>query len=104
MRKRRAAALAEDLPGAIPEVIGAYRRFLRAAPGAPEEPKEFGARHTAARTALAHLEQLLKILGEDAGEEARQDAEQLLASARADMPALTEAERKEALEDDAGTA
>lgn len=93
-----------DLAAAVPIVVEDYHRFLRSSGGGVEEPKEFGARHAAARAALAHIEQLAKLIGEAAGEPAAEAAGALLAEARGDIPAPTEAERKEAEDGDGGAA
>lgn len=48
-----------------------------------EDSKMFGARHAAARTCLAHLEQLLDLLGEDVGLEHVREGFALLHEAQA---------------------
>lgn len=62
-----------------------YDRFLHSnsAGEDPEVTKRFGARHTAARTAVAHIEALQKIEGSN-GEETH-DNSSMVAQARAAM-------------------
>jgi hypothetical protein len=54
---------APDLDAALTLVIGEYERFMAAAAPAEEDgdAKAFIARHNAARAALVHLDQLLKV-------------------------------------------
>jgi hypothetical protein len=53
-------------------ILDDYNRFLTALPRAGEDaadPKAFAGRHTAARAALAHLEQLQKLVCGGGGDE-----------------------------------
>ena len=65
MRARRNAPLDADLTEAARLVLEEYRSFLQG--DTEEDAKAFGARHAAARAALAHLEHVLK-LARDSGE------------------------------------
>ena len=66
----------EELRRAVRKVVADYEAFVARgpAPGAQEDPKAFTAHHAAARSALAHLEHLMKLApgaeGEAAGGEA----------------------------------
>jgi hypothetical protein len=51
--------VARLLPQALEHAVGSYRAFVSAE--APLEAKEFKEHHTAGRTALAHLETLLRL-------------------------------------------
>lgn len=64
MRPRKQAAALPELRTALVLTVAEYMRFLRE--GAADS-KEFGARHTAAKAALAHVEQLMKLSGEEDG-------------------------------------
>lgn len=68
MRRRKPRAQDLKLADLVPEVRADYAAFLRLSRGEEEDAKAFGARHAAAKAALAHLEQLIKIAG--ASEEA----------------------------------
>jgi hypothetical protein len=69
MRKRRTPGFDEtQLAAAAQSILEDYRRFL--AEGEAGDPKAFAARHAAARSALAHLDQLMKLAGEAAEEDA----------------------------------
>ena len=87
MRRGRRAPPAAPVPRAVLEeamghVALDYLGFVR--PGANEDPKVFAARHTAGRTALAHLTELcLLAAGEAAPEDAEAAVEGVLESARA---------------------
>ena len=80
-----------DLPAAARLILQDYQDFV-AGPADDAESKLFAARHAAARAALAHLEQVLK-LASDAGtaEEAREVAASI-AEWRARMPPQEEPE------------
>lgn len=60
MRRRKPRGVASKLKGAVAVVTEDYVNFLH-----QEEPdiKAFNARHTAAKTALTHLEQLMRVTG-----------------------------------------
>ena len=64
MRPQKRAATLPELRAALTLTVAEYMRFLRE--GAADS-KEFGARHTAAKAALAHIDQLMKLSGEDDG-------------------------------------
>ena len=81
MKSRRKPSMADaDFAIAQRLILDDYNRFLTALPRAGEDaadPKAFAARHTSARTALAHLEQLQRLVcgGDGTGdEEAAADA------------------------------
>lgn len=74
MKSRRKPSMADaDFAIAQRLILDDYNRFLTALPRAEEDaadPKAFAARHTSARTALAHLEQLQRLVcGGGAGDE-----------------------------------
>jgi len=72
----------EDLERAVAVVVTDYREFLeKDPPPTSDESKAFAAWHSACRTALAHLDHLLKLL-RDAGGEPSAEAAELLAQAR----------------------
>lgn len=102
MKRRRGSTVAQGLAAAVGQVLGEYRGFLRRADAAnaPEEPKEFGARHAAARSALAHLEQLLKLTGEQPEEDTDRSGQALLLDTRLAIPAASPMETREATEGD----
>ncbi|GGC31962.1 hypothetical protein GCM10011504_07750 [Siccirubricoccus deserti] len=102
MKRRRGSAVAHGLAAAVGQVLAEYRGFLRQADAtaAPEEAKEFGARHAAARSALAHLEQLLKLTGEKPEEDTGRNGQALLLDTRRVIPAASPIEAKEATEGD----
>jgi hypothetical protein len=106
LRRRRTSSVAQGLAAAVGQVLGEYWGFLRRtdAAGVPEEPKEFGARHTAARTALAHLEHLLKLTGEQPEEDTDRSSQELLLDTRLVIPAASPTEAKEATEGDGPSA
>jgi len=69
-------------------VVRDYEAFVTAGPPAagPEDPKAFASWHAAAKTALAHLEQLLKLLRTAASPDAAEgEAERLLSRARSEI-------------------
>ena len=63
MRRRRPRANTPNLAEALPNVTESYMKFV-ADSDHDADPKAFAARHSAAKTALAHLEQLMKLAGE----------------------------------------
>jgi hypothetical protein len=67
MAGRRKPQLDTDFLTSARLILADYQAFLANGPHAPEDgaTKAFAARHAAARGALAHLEQLLKLAGED---------------------------------------
>lgn len=102
MRRRRGRAYAQAFGEAVRLVALDYAGFVRrmSQPEPDEDPKAFGTRHAAAKTCLAHLEQLLDLIGEDAGVEQVRDGFALLHEAQAalSLPAPGE----DASYDDAG--
>lgn len=66
MRRRKPRVADAKLAEALPGVTEAYMKFV-AETDHDADPKAFAARHTAAKTALSHIEQLMKLT--DAGEE-----------------------------------
>ncbi len=109
MRPRRPARRAAgDLDQAIRQVVEEYRGFLAALPpgGEPppnEDPKAFAARHAAARAALAHLELLLRLAGEQAPEAGAASDDATLLSAAKDELGRTDAGPEEAEDDGPST-
>ncbi|HYI84426.1 MAG TPA: hypothetical protein VEX11_14600 [Acetobacteraceae bacterium] len=104
MKSRRKPSMA-DADYAIAErlILDDYNRFLTALPRLGEDatdPESFAARHTAARTALAHLQQLQGVVRGEGGEEPAIAGEILgqLDAARAAMASL----EKEPEPDDGG--
>ncbi|UFN47965.1 hypothetical protein LPC08_18390 [Roseomonas sp. OT10] len=81
----------EDLRTAIRRVLADYEAFVSRTPieGVHEDPKAFAAHHAAAKTALAHLEHLLKLArSAAAGQAASGDCpDALLTQARAAIAA-----------------
>ena len=74
-------------------ILDDYNRFLTALPRTGEDaadPKAFAARHTSARTALAHLEQLQKLVCGGGGDDEAASGEVAgqLDAARAAMASL----------------
>jgi hypothetical protein len=90
----------------VGHVTAEYWNFLRRADatGVPDEPKEFGARHAAARSALAHLEHLLKLTGEQPEEDTDRSGQELLLDTRQVIPPASPTEAKEATEGDGPSA
>ena len=102
MRKRSKSPIEPtDLAGAFRRVMADYEDFVTAHHAADDraDPKAFAARHTAARTALGHLEHLMKLLGDDGAEAELTDLAGRLADARRNIAALPS---EEAEDDDAG--
>jgi hypothetical protein len=96
VRARRNARLDADLTEAAQLVLEEYRSFLQG--DTEEDAKAFGARHAAARAALAHLEHVLK-LARDSGE--AKPVEIDMAAWRERMPSLA---NEETSSDDDGAA
>lgn len=73
------------LEDAVAEVTADYLAFLRSPrPDEPEDAKAFAARHAAAKTALSHIEQIIK-LADAPADAAETDTENLLHEARHQM-------------------
>jgi len=69
----------------VAEVTADYLAFLRAPRNAePEDAKAFAARHAAAKTALSHIEQIMKLAATEPGEAAA-ETDTLLHEARCQM-------------------
>lgn len=99
MRRRRATAVPIKLDDAVAEVTADYLAFLRTArPGEPEDAKAFAARHAAVKTALSHIEQIIKLAANPA-EEGSTDTESLLHEARHQMDQDRAARSRETGED-----
>lgn len=95
MRRRKQAppATEPDLGPALAKVMAEYMAFLESADADDgPDPKAFGARHAAAKTALSHLEQLMKMSGDHGDEAARKlgEYQALLGEMRRDMSAEPE--------------
>ncbi len=71
MRRRKPPPGAADLQAAVPLVAQSYLRFVADMQPEPES-KAFAAQHSAAKTALSHLEQVMKLAA--TGEESTTDA------------------------------
>ena len=84
MKRRKPRTPPLNLAEALPHVAGSYRRFVA---GMVDEAdtKAFTAHHTAAKTALSHLEQLMKLAGESADQAATDTADLALGAARREM-------------------
>ena len=81
MRTRRNSNWELDLHPLVHAVAEEYAAFLR---DAEADPRSFGARHAAAKAALAHLESLMK-LAQGGSAPAAEDVTQQLRSMRAAM-------------------
>ena len=94
----------EELKRSIRKVVADYEAFVSRgpAPGAHEDPKAFTAHHAAARSALAHLEHLMKLARGAAQVDAVAEAGGLIAEARRsiELAELEEQEGRECEEDD----
>ena len=84
MKRRKPRTPPLNLAEALPHVAGSYRRFVA---GMVDEAdtKAFTAHHTAAKTALSHLEQLMKLAGESPDQAATDTADLALGAARREM-------------------
>jgi predicted HAD superfamily Cof-like phosphohydrolase len=97
-RVRRAAvpaeALGAELEATLRQVVQDYHAFVQAGPQG--DPKTFTAYHAACRAALAHIDQLLKLLRDasEPGEAVAQEAAELLAKTRAAIAAAGDAEEE----------
>ncbi|MCR0984775.1 hypothetical protein [Roseomonas populi] len=94
----------EELRRAVRKVVADYEAFVSRgpAPGTHEDPKAFTAHHAAARSALAHLEHLMKLDRGQVETDAVAEAGALIAEARRSIQ-LAEQEDKdgeETTEDD----
>lgn len=102
---RREIVAPGDLQSAIRCVVEDYGAFVarRPAPGTHEDAKAFAAHHAAAKSALAHLEHLLK-LARSAGAGEEEDgvaaAAALLRQARGDMASSAEEDEEGGEADD----
>ncbi len=83
MKRRKPGAWATDLETAVPLVARAYLRFVQDTEHEADS-KAFAARQSAAKTALSHLEQLMKLAAGD-GEAGADSALQALDAARQEM-------------------
>lgn len=104
MSRRKAKGFGIKLADTVSEVAADYLGFLRAGRGEEmEDAKAFAARHAAAKAALAHLEQLIKLAASCDAEAAERlcGSEASLAEARALMP---EEEKREESGDEEGGA
>jgi hypothetical protein len=85
--KRVARALLAEMEHCVLEIARDYRAFVAQAANHAhhEDAKQFAAHHAAARTALAHLEHLLKLQASASGKDGGADlieAQSLLIEAR----------------------
>lgn len=77
MKRRKPRAEQKKLAEALPVVTEEYVNFVHDAHAEREsDPKLFTARHSAAKTALSHIEQLMKLAGTS-----EEEAAQLLGGA-----------------------
>ncbi|TCH97972.1 hypothetical protein EJV46_12205 [Roseococcus sp. SYP-B2431] len=95
-----AAGKEAEFDRAFDAVLADYMEFLRRSREADEtndDPKTFTARHAAGKTALSHIEHIMKLSGDD-GEKAKRldEVQALLGEMRRDMSA----EREETPADD----
>ena len=89
----------EEYARAIAKVKADYEAFLqRPAPGAHEDAKAFTAHHAAARSALAHLEHLMKLHPDQKGTALGDETSALMEQVRQSMQATPQEEEGE--EDD----
>jgi hypothetical protein len=108
IRRRRNPAFALAFSEAVRLVAADYADFIRTIERhrAEDDPKNFGARHAAARSCLAHLEQLLRLIGEESGTEPVRDGFALLHEARSALgppPLLLEGPPPAGADDEAGS-
>lgn len=94
----------EELHRAVRKVVADYEAFVSRgpAPGTHEDPKAFTAHHAAARSALAHLEHLMKLNRGQVQSDAVAEAGALIAEARRSiqLAELEDLEGEEGAEDD----
>jgi hypothetical protein len=103
--RRKSRGFGIKLADTVSEVAADYLGFLRAGRGEEmEDAKAFAARHAAAKAALAHLEQLIKLAASCDAEAAERlcGCEASLAEARALMPEEAATEEREDEEGGAG--
>jgi hypothetical protein len=97
----------EELHRAVRKVVADYEAFVSRgpAPGTHEDPKAFTAHHAAARSALAHLEHLMKLNRGQVQTDAVAEAGALIAEARRSIriAELEDLEGEEGAEDDDAT-
>ncbi|MCQ4159774.1 hypothetical protein NON00_07515 [Roseomonas sp. GC11] len=102
---RRDLLAPEDLQPAIRRVIADYTAFVGRAPepGAHDDAKAFAAHHAAAKSALAHLEHLLKLAraqGAGGEEQGAAEASALLQQARGALSRAPEEDEEDSEPDD----
>ncbi|MBP0491680.1 hypothetical protein [Roseomonas indoligenes] len=92
----------EELHRAIRKVVADYEAFVARgpAPGTHEDPKAFTAHHAAARSALAHLEHLMKLDKGQVEPDAVAETGALIAEARRSIQLAEQEEGEERPEDD----
>ncbi|WP_458093837.1 hypothetical protein [Roseomonas sp. WA12] len=94
----------EELHRAVRKVVADYEAFVSRgpAPGTHEDPKAFTAHHAAARSALAHLEHLMKLNRGQVQTDAVAEAGALITEARRSIQIaeLEDLEGEERAEDD----
>lgn len=84
MKRRKPRTPPLNLAEALPHVAGSYRRFV-AGQVDEADTKAFTAHHSAAKTALSHLEQLMKLASEGEDAAATDPADRALGEARQEM-------------------
>jgi len=91
----------DELRRALRKVVADYEAFVERgpSPGAHEDPKAFTAHHAAARSALAHLEHLMKLAPGASAAEPGAEASTLIAAARRSIQ-MADKEDGEMPEDD----
>jgi hypothetical protein len=97
MRRRKPRGGVVNLAEALPTVMESYMKFV-ADSEHDVDPKAFAARHSAAKTALSHLDQLMKLAGEEADAAAGDAGALALGEARQEM----DDEEQETPADDTG--
>ncbi|UPY36611.1 hypothetical protein [Sediminicoccus sp. KRV36] len=97
MRRRKPRVADGKLADALPSVTEAYMKFV-ADTEHDADPKAFAARHSAAKTALAHIEQLMKLAGPGEDEAGMDAAGFALGEARQEI----QDEEQETSADDTG--
>ncbi len=86
------------LPQFLHRVVQSYQDYLTM-PGAPtaDDPKQYGTYHTGAKTALTHIELLLRMHKSfDAGEDVTEDHTAELAAAQAELDGYASVEAGDA--------
>jgi hypothetical protein len=105
MRRRRPPGVPVKLADAVAEVTADYLGFLRASrTQEPEDAKAFAARHAAAKAALAHIEQILKLASgsEEEAADLVTETQSLLTQARRQMDLDRATERGQEGDGEAG--